>query len=131
MTVRYYPYRIGRMDTVEISLCLLCTVKRDAEDRWVTGCPALDVFSQGKNKEEAQHALEEAIGLWVEDCLERGTLDQALREVGFERVHPETIRPGDEHILVRPASGDAALATETFPVHISIPAYQAAALLSR
>jgi predicted RNase H-like HicB family nuclease len=118
------------VDTVEISLCLTCTVKRDGEDRWVTGCPALDIFSQGKSKEEAQHSLEEAIGLWVEDCLERGTLDQALREVGFEKVHPETLRPGDEHISVQPMTEeDVEFAPGTFPVHISIPAYQAAAFL--
>jgi predicted RNase H-like HicB family nuclease len=118
------------VDTVKISLCLMCTVKR-AEGRWVTGCPALDICSQGKTKEEAQRSLEEAIGLWVEDCLERGTLDQALREVGFERVHPAAIRPGDEHITLSPVVEDAALAADTFPVHISIPAYQAAALLAQ
>jgi predicted RNase H-like HicB family nuclease len=116
------------VDTVGISLCLICTVKKDG-DRWVTGCPALDVFSQGKAEEEAKRSLEEAISLWVEDCLERGTLDQALREVGFHRVHPETIRPGDEHISVRSVSEDE-LAPNTFPVHISIPAYQAATLLA-
>jgi predicted RNase H-like HicB family nuclease len=118
------------VDTVKISLCLMCTVKR-AEGRWVTGCPALDIYSQGKTKEAAQRSLEEAIGLWVEDCLERGTLDQALREVGFERVHPAAIRPGDEHIMLSPIVEveDAALTADTFPVHISIPAYQAATLL--
>lgn len=119
------------MDTVEISLCLICTVRQDAEDRWVTGCPALDIFSQGETKEEAQRALEEAIGLWVEDCLERGTLDEALREVGFEKVHPETLRPGDEHISVRPGMEEAELAPDTFPVHITVPAYQASAFLGR
>lgn len=117
-------------DTVEISLCLSCTVKRDTGSRWVTGCPALDLYSQGKTKDEAKRSLEEAIGLWVEDCLERGTLEQALREVGFHRVHPEIIQPGDEHVIVSPAGEDDGLAVDTFPVHISIPAYQAASLLS-
>jgi predicted RNase H-like HicB family nuclease len=116
------------VDTVEISVCLICTVKRDARDRWVTGCPALDLFSQGKTAEEAKRYLEEAISLWVEDCIDRGTLDQALQEVGFHKVHPSTIRPSDEHIAVYPVpkADDA----ETFSVHLSIPAYQAAALLS-
>lgn len=108
------------LDTVEISLCLICTVKRDTGSRWVTGCPALDLFSQGENEEEAKRCLEEAIELWVEDCLERGTLDQALREAGFHRVHPGTIHPEDVEGSLPSA--------DTFPVHISIPAYQAAAL---
>jgi predicted RNase H-like HicB family nuclease len=117
------------LDTVEISLCLICTVKRDAGKRWVSGCPALDLFSQGTTEEEAKRCLKKAIEIWVEDCLERGTLDQALREVGFHHVHAETIRPGDEHITVGPVQEDAELAPGTFPVHLSIPAYQAAAFL--
>lgn len=117
------------MDTVEISLCLICTVKRDAGDRWVTGCPALDLFSQGRTQEKAKRSLEEAIALWVEDCLERGTLDQALREVGFQKVHARAVQPGDEHIIVRSVADATELDVDTFPVHISIPAYQATALL--
>ena len=72
-------------DTIELSVYLICTVKPEAGDRWVTGCPALDLFSQGETEEEAKRCLEEAIGLWIEDCLERGTLDEALQEVGFHR----------------------------------------------
>lgn len=72
------------MDTVEISMSMSCTVKQDARDRWVAGCAALDIFSQGKTEDQAKRCLEEAIGLWVEDCLERGTFDQALHEVGFQ-----------------------------------------------
>ncbi len=118
------------MDTVEISLCLFCTIKREAGNRWVTGCPALDLFSQGKTKEEAKRCLEEAIEIWVEDCLERGTLDSALREVGFHKVHPSTLRPGQEHIVVRPVQEQEESAEDSFNVHLSIPAYQASALLS-
>lgn len=119
------------LDTVEISLCLICTVKQDSGNRWVTGCPSLDLFSQGVTEEEAKRCLEEAIGLWVEDCLERGTLEQALREAGFHKVHPETLRPGDEHISVSPVQEEAEPVAGTFAVHLSIPAYQAAALLAQ
>lgn len=124
------------LDTVNISLCLICTVKRDADagDRWVTGCPALDIFSQGKSEEEAKVSLEQAIELWVEDCFERGTLDEALREAGFEKVHPATkLRPEDEHIsvcAVPEGTSPALPAPDTFPVVVSIPAYQAAAFLA-
>jgi predicted RNase H-like HicB family nuclease len=117
-------------DTVEITLGLLCTVKREGRDRWVTGCPKLDLFSQGRSEDEAKKALEEAIVLWVEDCLDGGKLGLALEEAGFNKVHPAQIRPGDEHISVR------AIATSegeigTFPLHISIPAYQAAAVMAQ
>jgi predicted RNase H-like HicB family nuclease len=86
------------LDTVGISLRLLCTIKQEGRNKWVTGCPKLDLFSQGKTEEEAKSSLREAIALWVEDCLERGTLEQALEECGFHKVHPTEILPGDEHI---------------------------------
>lgn len=83
--------------TVEISLDLLCTVKQDARgSRWVAGCPALDLFSQGRTEEEAKLCLKEATGIWVEDCLERGTLDQALREVSFHSRQEEEQEERDE-----------------------------------
>lgn len=114
------------LDTVEITLCLICTVKREGRTRWVTGCPKLDVYSQGASEQEAKKSLEEAIILWVEDCFERGMLEQALQEVGFHKVHPTDIHPGDEHIMVGPVLDKA---QDLFPLHISIPAYQAAALM--
>lgn len=121
------------MDTVEISFCLFCTVKQEARDRWVSGCPKLDLFSQGKTKDDAKRFLEEAIEIWIEDCMERDTLDAALHEVGFHKVHPSdahAIQPGGEHIAVRPVMEQEEAAADSFNVHLSIPAYQASAFLS-
>jgi predicted RNase H-like HicB family nuclease len=114
-------------DTVAISIDLLCTLKKEAEGLWVAGCPLLDLYSQGSSENDAKRSLEEAILLWVENCVERGTLDQALRECGFHSVRPETVREGDQHIAVHPASQQETLPANTFPIHLSIPAYQAAA----
>lgn len=115
------------MDTVEISLCLVCSIKREAGNRWVTGCPALDLYSQGKTAEEAKRCIEEAIEIWVEDCLERGTLDSALREVGMHKIHPSALKSGEPHIAVRPAMDQEEPAEDSFKVHLSIPAYQVSA----
>jgi len=115
-------------DTVAISVDLLCTVKKEAEDLWVTGCPLLDLYSQGSSEDDAKSSLEEAILLWVENCLERGTLEQALRECGFHIVRPQAIHEGGQHIAVRLAAKRERLPANTFPIHLSIPAYQAAAL---
>jgi len=71
---------------VDISVDLLCTIDRDAPRRWVAGCPALDVYSQGKSAEDAARSLAEAVVAWFESCLERDTLDEALRELGFEEA---------------------------------------------
>jgi len=117
------------LDTVEITLCLICTIKQDGRNIWVTGGPALDLFSQGKTEDDAKRCLEEAISLWVEDCIERGTLEQALSEAGFHKAYPRSVHPGDEQRTVSPAEKDAS-AMDTFLVQIAAPAYQAAALMA-
>lgn len=50
---------------------------------WVAHCPPLDVASQGRTPEEAKTNLREAIQLFIESCNARGTLFDALRELGF------------------------------------------------
>ena len=51
---------------------------------FVSHCPVLDVYSQGHTEEEALRNLRDALRLFVESCHERGTLDQVLKECGFE-----------------------------------------------
>lgn len=50
---------------------------------FVAYCPPLNLTTQGKTLEEAQQNLIEASQLFITSCLERGTLDRALRELGF------------------------------------------------
>jgi len=78
-------------DGKEINVTLRCSVRRDM-DCWATECPALDVCSQADGLEAAQAALQEAVDLWLESCLERGTLHQALAELGWDAL-PEGTRP--------------------------------------
>jgi len=49
----------------------------------VSYCPALNVFSHGKTKEEAKEALSNAIRLFLETCYQRNTLGDILRKAGF------------------------------------------------
>jgi predicted RNase H-like HicB family nuclease len=51
---------------------------------FISKCPLLDVYSQGKNKKEALANLEEALKLFIESCYQRGTLVRLLTESGFE-----------------------------------------------
>lgn len=50
---------------------------------WVAYCQSLDLSSCGPTEEKALAAVTEAIKLWVESCIERGTLEQALGELGW------------------------------------------------
>ncbi len=54
------------------------------KDKWVVAaCPAIDVVSQGSDEQQARANLLEAMTLFFESCLERGTLDQVLKSCGF------------------------------------------------
>lgn len=117
-------------DTVEISVKLRCFVRKLSGRRWSAGCPSLNVYSQGTSKEDAKHCLREAIELWFESCLERGTLDEALRESGFRLAdwsEPAGATAGEE-ISVSSVAEDEEILGDSFPVDIMIPAYQAALL---
>ncbi len=57
---------------------------------WVAGCPQIDVYSQGETKEAALRSLDEAVKLWAESCVERGTLAEAVKELGFTKKNPPT-----------------------------------------
>jgi predicted RNase H-like HicB family nuclease len=67
---------------VQANFMLFGVVKRKG-DWYVAHCPPLDIATQGKTLGEAKANLIEASELFITSCLERGTLDQALRELGF------------------------------------------------
>jgi predicted RNase H-like HicB family nuclease len=113
-------------DTVEITIRLRCFVRSEREF-WVAGCPSLDVFSQADTADEARRALREAVELWVESCLERETLEQALRQVGWHLSSGFPVPPQDEDAAPGLQSADEVLG-EPFPLEVTIPAFHAAAV---
>lgn len=63
-----------------------CQVEYLQEDNVVVAvCPQLDLSSFGKDLDEARNRFKEALDLFVEECLEQGTLDRVLTECGFEQ----------------------------------------------
>ena len=55
-------------------------------DWWIAHCPPLDITTQGRTEAEAKKNLIEASELFVVSCFERGTFEQALRELGWHVV---------------------------------------------
>ena len=67
-----------------ITARVLGAIRRDAEANvFVSFCPSLHLYSQGRTKGEAKAALESAVGLFLSVCYDRGILDQALQKRGF------------------------------------------------
>lgn len=51
---------------------------------FLASCPILDVHSQGETQEQAKNNLADALVLFFQSCFERGTLDEVLKESGFQ-----------------------------------------------
>jgi len=108
-------------ETITLDVELRAFVRRDTEERWMAVCPSIGVASQGVSAEDAKRCIDEAVQLWFESCIERGTLERALQESNFR---PLNVAESDNE------SGDRSadvLLGDAFIVRVAIPAYQATA----
>ena len=108
-------------ETITLDVELRAFVRRDTDERWVAVCPSIDVASQGTSVADAKRCLDEAVQLWFESCIERGTLERALQESNFRPSYAAEIDHPDNDLETD------ALLGEAFIVRTVIPAYQATA----
>jgi predicted RNase H-like HicB family nuclease len=121
-------------ESIALQVRLQAFLRRDNARRWATICPLVGVASQGKTAEEARACLQEAVELWFESCVERGVLDQALREANFRPAVSDraTNTNVEEAKAPRRKQRDrASVLGEPFEIHLTIPAYEAATLLGK
>ncbi|HWS72485.1 MAG TPA: type II toxin-antitoxin system HicB family antitoxin [Thermoanaerobaculia bacterium] len=115
-------------ETISLEVNLRAYVRRDTARRWIATCPLIAVASQGKTADEARTSLQEAVELWFESCIERGVLDQALREASFrpslqrESVRKRTTRGAKQRHR-------AEVLGDEFAVRLTIPGYEAQPVL--
>lgn len=117
-------------EEIRLEVKLTGYVRRDGR-KWTAVCPAVGVASQGRDRADAERCLQQAVELWIDSCVERGTLDQALRECGFRPVgweEPSSAAVGERVTVERRSVALEVLGSE-FDVEVSVPAYQAAHLL--
>ena len=110
----------------EISFRLHVAVKYDEQARcWASYCPAVDVYSAGKDEDLAKKAIESAILMFVRNCFRRRILDDVLVGRGFVPDEPvdmigkdgEPADASEQYITVRLRE----FGGETFPVDIKMP----------
>ena len=71
------------------------TIKK--KTKWyVACCPILDVYSQGETEKKATANLVEALKLFFISCIERGTLDAAMKECGFKLIKQHDVKEAKE-----------------------------------
>jgi predicted RNase H-like HicB family nuclease len=114
--------------TVSLEVSLQGYVRRDSARRWVASCPLIGVASQASTAGEARRCLQEAVELWFESCIERGVLEQALREANF-RPSPSSPRSRRASGRARSQSPRGGVLGEPFPISLTIPGYEAPPLL--
>ena len=117
------------MDRSEITLIVRLEIatRRDG-DQWIAWCLPLDVLSQGDSKPKAVASLREAVQLWFESSIQRGVLDDALREAGFVVGKPGEKLP-DGASVIQVHSREVRSSPENFTpsyIDVRVPAYIAA-----
>lgn len=120
------------VETIQLQVNLRAFVRKETRNRWSAVCPMLGVASQGATETAAKRCLQDAVELWFESCVERGVLDEALREANFRPLPASgTFDDTTDYVVVdrEPAKRRDDLLGEDFSIHLVIPAYQASALL--
>ena len=112
-------------ETVSLEVNLQAYVRRETARRWIATCPLIGVVTQGRTLADAKRCLQEAVELWFESCIERGVLDQALREANFR---PSGSPPGRKRFPARHLQSD--VLGQAFAVHLSVRGYEAPSSLS-
>lgn len=89
-------------------------------DIYVSCCPALDVWSQGDSKGEAEKNIKDAVSLFIISCFERGSIDQVLKDCG---LHPLHSMQGNENTIdvSTPDANDEHMIEVPIPFNVNDP----------
>ena len=61
--------------------------------RFVAYAPALDLSTSGKTLEEARRRFEKASLLFFEELIHKGTIEEVLNELGWQKIKKEWRSP--------------------------------------
>jgi len=89
------------MIRISFEIKLPFTIKKKA-NVYVSSCHILDIHTQGATEKEAKDNLSEALTLFFLTCIERGTLDAALKECGFKAMKHPVKFPKDHRFIKIP-----------------------------
>lgn len=92
-------------------------------DYWVSYAPSLKLSSYGDSKEEAKKGFSEALGIFIEDTVRKGTLERLLIEYGWtlsRKVYqpPPGFASVDVNNLLQSATGKPSVYTRKVPIPV-------------
>ncbi len=74
-----------RKQGYQVSVNLPVQITREGKV-FVAYCPVLDIATQGDTYEEAQEMFHELVGIFIDDLIERGTLEKVLLDLGWKKA---------------------------------------------
>jgi len=57
--------------------------------RFVAYTPVLDLSTSGKTYKEVKKRFAEIVNIFFEETIKKGTLDEALQELGWRKIHKQ------------------------------------------
>ena len=88
------------MNIQELGVEIPITIRKK-DEVYLAYSPALDLSSQGTSAQDAKRMFAEAAELFIEECVQMQTLDEVLRELGWEKVQNEWQPPSFEQTSER------------------------------
>ena len=79
-------------DEISIRVNLHAYIKKEKEGIFLSYCPVLDLYSQGDTQKEARKNIIEATQMFIESCVEDGTLNSVLHDSGFRLANEKPAR---------------------------------------
>ena len=73
------------MKTAKLEFNLPVSILREGK-KFVAYTPALDLSTSGKSYEEAKKRFKEAVSIFFEELIKKGTLEEVLRDLGWKRI---------------------------------------------
>ena len=110
-------------NVISIKASLVARIAKEKPGLYVSYCPALDLYSQGKTEREAEKKIIEATHLFIEFCIEDHTLEEVLADCGFSlATRPSTKNRRPEKTELPPEFSTARKIT--FPAEFPMLAYR-------
>ena len=80
------------MDKVAINFALPVSILREGKS-FVAYTPALDLSTAGSTFEEAQKNFDEAVNIFFQELMGMGTLNEVLKDLGWEKQNNKFVPP--------------------------------------
>lgn len=80
------------MDKVNYQFALPVSILKEG-DSFIAFTPALDLSTVGDTFEEAQQRFEEAVQIFFEEITEKGTAEEVLADLGWQKVKEQLVPP--------------------------------------